>query len=187
MNKGCRNIIHWLGSLPSILSVVSCNIPRICRGVRKCTRFALVQLMADFHRRVQVRSVWKGVARFAFPLPKVGVIRTEPCSSCSTPPLGYWDAWKGTGKFELHTPSIDWSTESNRENTVPARYFWTTAKALFRRKCCAKVWRPTMLLFVHCVAFLFFLGFINTGSGCYWTLRYWLLDFTSTYVDYLFF
>ena len=51
--------------------------------------------MACFHRRVQrFGSVRKGAVQIAFPTPKVGVTRTEP-------------------KFELHTPSVDWSIESH--------------------------------------------------------------------------
>ena len=46
-------------------------------------------LFIHSHQRVRVGSVCKGAARFAFPPPKVGVIRTEPYSSRSTPPLGY--------------------------------------------------------------------------------------------------
>ena len=52
------------------------------------------------------------------------------------------------GKFELHTPSVDWSTES-------AGYFWTTAKASFieenvAQKFAVLLGRPTLLLFVYC-------------------------------------
>ena len=46
---------------------------------------------------------------------KVGVTRTEPHSSGSTPPLGYRDPERVSdtaGKFELHTLSVDWSTGS---------------------------------------------------------------------------
>ena len=45
---------------------------------------------------------------------------------------------QGAKKVELHTPSVDWSTESSlpcdrqvKHQKVPARYFWTTAKASF--------------------------------------------------------
>ena len=62
------------------------------------------------------------------------------------------------GKFERHTTSIDWSTESllpcDRgiiKNTVPPRYLRTTAKALFIEKNVTQKFlgHPTLLLF-HC-------------------------------------
>ena len=36
-----------------------------------------------------------------------GLSRDELCSSRSTQPLGYWDVWKGAGKFEA-THTIRW-------------------------------------------------------------------------------
>ena len=93
-----------------------------------------------------------------------------------TRPLWYWDAWKGAGKCELHTLSVDWSTESslpcNRgiiTNTVPTRYFWTTAKASYgeenvAQKFAVLLGHHTLLRFVFECAmctFFFFLGFIS--------------------------
>ena len=56
----------------------------------------------------------------------------------STRPLGYQDVWKGANKFELHTLSVDWSTESpllcdrgiitNKHSTCEV--FLVTAKSL---------------------------------------------------------
>ena len=74
------------------------------------------QLVEHFHRRVQVGSVRKGAAQFTFPPPKVGVIRTELYWAILV--LQYSSVRvlrrrKGAYKFELHTPSVDWSPESS--------------------------------------------------------------------------
>ena len=75
-----------------------------------------------------------------------GLSRDEPYSSRSTPQLGYWDVWKGVNKFELHTPSVDWSTErgiiTNKHST--RKVFMENSKSfVYWRKCHAKVWRPS--------------------------------------------
>ena len=56
------------------------------------------------------------------------------------------------------------------KNTVPARYFWTTAKVCFIEENVAQkfdvllAW-PTLLLFVYCVTFFFVLG-LNSRLHC---------------------
>ena len=60
-------------------------------------------------------------------------------------------------KFELHTPSVDWSTELSLPCDRRTRYFWTMAKALFLEE---NVTQKCILHFLHCFAF-FFLGFIS--------------------------
>ena len=61
--------------------------------------------MAHSHWQVQVGSVRKGEVRVT---PKVGVTRTEPHWGTETS-----ERVPGTAsKFERHTPSVDWLTES---------------------------------------------------------------------------
>ena len=124
-------------------------------------------------RSVWYIKVWHG----SVPSAKVAGVRTEPNTSRRTPPLGYCDVWKGANKFKLHTPSVGRSTElslpcdrgmiTNKHSRPTSKYFLnlysTTAKALFIEENCAKkfdvvLWRPTLLLFIHCVACFFFLG-----------------------------
>ena len=113
----------------------------------------------------------------------------EPYSSRSTPLL-YWDVWKGGNKFELHTPSVDWSTESsllcdrgiitNKHST--SEVFLDNDKSLiYWRNCRTKVWRPS---WTHCCSLfsvshssfsLDLLAGLHWVSGCYEvTMLTWL-------------
>ena len=94
-----------------------------------------------------------------------GLSRTEPYSSCSTPPLGYWDPERvpGTsGKLERHTPSVDWSSESALPcgrgiitNTEPARYFWTKRRKLRLLKKMLSKSLPSFLDILRCCSLFF--------------------------------
>ena len=109
----------------------------------------------------------------------MGVTRTEPYSSRSTPPLGYWDAWKCAGKFALHTASVDRSTESSLpcdRGIIDKQYQQGISgqrrkNKTKRQKLCLlkKMLRKS---FLHCCscslcAFFFFLGFISS-VGLLW-------------------
>ena len=102
----------------------------------------------------------------------------EEYSSHSAPPLRYWEASKGPGKFELHTIGRQnrpfRATENNKKNTVPARYFWTTARIRLLKKTVVQKFtdllaRPTFLLLVRCARSSFSLDLLAgyTVLGCY--------------------
>ena len=140
--------------------------------------------MPHFHRRVRVGSFRKGAVRVAFPPPKSRRDQDWAALSCTC--LAVLLRW-GTetpervpataGKFELHTPSVDWSTESavpcdrgiitNKHSTR-----WT-AKALFIEENVAKVCRPSWTSYVValcCLCAFFFIGFIS-GLHCRAAMR----------------
>ena len=78
----------------------------------------------------------------------------------SLPVLGYQAM---IGQQNRHFRVTDKTTA---KNTVPARYFWTTAKALFIEENGAQKFGlllgyPTLLLLVYFVALFFFVGFIS--------------------------
>ena len=70
-----------------------------------------------------IKVIWRHKRRHVPPL-AIPIFRT--------PPLENQAVRKGAEKFELHTPSADWSTEAylpcdgdKKQHT----HFWTTAKA----------------------------------------------------------
>ena len=83
------------------------------------------------------------------------------------------DVWKGGNKFKLHRPSFDWLTESsllydgnnNKQTQYPQGIYRVRRKLRLLKICQAKIaillGCPIVLLFVYCLTFLFYLGFIS--------------------------
>ena len=116
-------------------------------------------LMAHYHQRVPVGSVGQGGSRFA--------------NQKWAPHLGYWDAWKGASKFELHTPPLGRQQivstvrqgDNNQQTHYPQGISVQRRKLSLLKQTSRKSWtllgRPTLLLIVYCTAFFIFLGFIR--------------------------
>ena len=133
--------------------------------------------MAHYHRRVWVCSVWKGSSRVTFPPPKVCMIRTEPhwavlVSQYPSVGVGLLRRLKGCRQVRA-THAVCWlvdriatSVRQGDNNTLPSKYFCTTAKASFieenvAQKFVVLLGSSTLLLFVHCAHYFFFLQRIS--------------------------
>ena len=91
-----------------------------------------------------------------------GLNRIKPYSFWSRPAplLGYWDTWKGAGgKFELHTPSVDWATESHfratGDNNKQTHYLRGISGQQRKLRLLMKMLRksfPSILDVLHCCA-----------------------------------
>ena len=124
-------------------------------------------LMTHFHWRVRVGSVRKGVVQVTFPLPKSAWPGLSPTRLAVLLRWGTETPERvpgTTGKFERHTPSVDWSTESalpcdrgiitNKHST--RKVFLEDGKSLV-------YWRNKSYVISLCslCALFFFIGFIS--------------------------
>ena len=133
-------------------------------------------IMVHFHQRVRVGSVRKGAAL----LVSQYSVDNETIESVTA-------SWSYTCRPLIcrQVTSCDRGTITYKHSRLPARCFWTTAKASFidenvAQKFDVLLGSPTLLLFVHFVAFSFSLGFTSRlHCGCYEVTMFMLLPCLS--------
>ena len=147
-----------------------------------CFRPCGLGLMAHSHRRLRVGSVCIAHCRVSTANsgrdPDWAVLVSQYSS------VGVLRAWKGPGKFELHTLSIDWSTESSlpcdrgiitNKHSTPWGISGQLRKLCLwkKQKFAVLLGRPTLLLFVRCARSSFSLDLLAgyTASTVWLTPR----------------